>query len=50
MYCTKDISILGVHTLFEIDISVNNQTNNYDIKEIINKINSKVLSNISNDY
>jgi hypothetical protein len=47
MYCTKDISMLGVHILFEIDMSFNCQTNNYDIKDITNKLNNKIISIIS---
>ena len=47
MYCTKDISMLGIHILFEVDMLSNCQTNNYDTKDITNKLNNKIISTIS---
>ena len=51
MYCTKNVSMLGVHILFEIDISSATANANanykYNNKEITNKINEKVFSVVS---
>lgn len=46
MYCNENVSILGVHLCFEVDVSLGSSYE-YDIKDITNKINEKTLSVIS---
>lgn len=44
MYCTKDFSMLGIHVLFDTEVSLGTTTYQYTFKEIISKISEKVLS------
>lgn len=46
MYCTKDVSMLGVHLFFEVDVSLGSSYD-YDIKDITTKISEKTLSVVS---
>jgi hypothetical protein len=46
MYCNENVSMLGVHLLFEVDVSLGS-SHEYDIKDVTNKINEKTLSVVS---
>lgn len=40
MYCSKDLTILGVHILFDVDVNIENI---FDTREAVNKVSSKTL-------
>lgn len=44
MYCTSDVSMLGVHISFEVDIQIDLENPRFDIREALSKITPIILN------